>query len=391
MNAKILHAAMFCQSPEGHWGLPILLWGDPGTGKTSFLADSAKRTGLAYKRISPAEQGECGFGVTPVPEDDGGQYLNYPPPKWVKPFSTTGAGLVFVDEISAAPPALQAPLLGIVQLRTLGDYQFPTRTRVVGAGNEAQDAGGWDLSPPLANRFGHFNFEGLSASEWGIALMGGFANMDDSDGLTGNAEAEERRVLAAWPGAIAYANGLIAGFIKRRPDLLHKKPHRGDAKASKAWCSRRSWNYAATAMASARVHGLDEIDTDTLLAGFVGLAAVQELATWRINLDLPNPEDVLDGKVAWKHDSKRLDRTLAVLGACSGLAAGEKNDKVKKERGNKCWELIGAVLKDAADVAIPAARVLRDAKMIVPTQYPAYGEVGHKLLPILVQAGIIKA
>lgn len=387
MNSKILHAALFCPSPEGFFGLPVFLHSKPGIGKTHFIQDTVNKTGLAYERLSPGERGEGQWGVVPVPHTDG--FLHYPAPDWSAKFAN--GGVIFIDELNTAPPALQAPLLGLVQLRTLGSYQFPKRTRVIAAANETQDAaGGWDLAPALANRFGHFNFEGLSASDWGIALMGGFANMDDSDGPKVNAEAEERRVMDAWPAAVAYANGVIAGFIKRRPDLLHKQPHHGDSKASKAWPSRRSVHYAAVALASARVHGLDEIDTDTFMGGFVGLPFVQELATWLVNLDLPDPGDVLDGKVAWKHDSKRLDRTLAVLGACSGLAAGEKNDKVKKERGNKCWELIGSVLKDAADVAIPAARVLRDAKMVVPTIYPAYAECGHKLLPIMIQAGIIQ-
>lgn len=389
MNAKILHAALFCPSPEGHWGLPLLLWGRPGTGKTAFLGNAAGRAGLPYKRISPAEQGECGFGVTPVP--DGSGFLVFPPPVWSKPFTTNGGGLIFVDEISTAPPALQAPLLGLVQLRTLGDYHFPVRTRIVGAANETRDAaGGWDLAPALANRFGHYDWEGLSPNDWAVCLLGGFANMDDTDGPRVSAEQEEARVMATWPSATAWANGLVAGFIKRRPELLHKQPATGDAKSSRAWPSNRTVHYAATALASARVHGLNEIDTDTLVAGLVGLPWVQELRTWMVNLDLPAPEDVLDGKVAWKHDARRLDRTLAVLGACAGLVAPEKAEK-KKERGNKCWELIGSTLKDAADCAIPAARVLRDAKMVVPSQYPAFTDVGSRLLPILVQAGIVKA
>jgi hypothetical protein len=387
MNAKILHAALFCPSPEGWWGLPILLWGRPGTGKTAFLGDAAGRAGLPYKRISPAEQGECGFGVTPVP--DGNGFLMFPPPIWSKPFTTNGGGLIFVDEISTAPPALQAPLLGLVQLRTLGDYQFPSRTRMVGAANETRDAaGGWDLAPALANRFGHYDWEGLSPNDWCVALMGGFTNMEESEGPRVSAEAEEKRVMDAWPAAMAWASGLVAGFIKRRPELLHKQPASGDAKSSRAWPSNRTVHYATTALASARVHGLDEIDTDELVAGFVSLPWVSEFRTWMVNLDLPDPADVLDGKVAWKHDGRRLDRTLVVLQSCAALVAPEKAEK-KKERGNKCWELIGTVLKDAADCAIPAARVLKAANMIVTSQYPAYLEIGHKLLPIMVSAGIV--
>lgn len=387
MNSKILHASLFCPSPEGHWGLPILLWGEPGTGKTAFLKIAAERTGLPYERLSPAERGECAFGVTPVPGADG--WLDYPAPIWAKKFATAGGGLIFLDEISTSPPALQAPLLGLVQLRTIGSYTLPKRTRVIAAANEVRDAaGGWDLAPALANRFGHFDFEGLGSSEWSVGLMSGFADVDDGQ-TTMNAEVEEKRVMDAWPGAIAAAYGIVSGFIKRRPELLHKRPSNASANASKTWPSRRTWEYAAVALASARVHGLNEIDTDTLMAAFIGLPVVREFATWRSNLDLPDAADVLDGKVNWKHDGRRLDRTLVVLGAMAALVAPEKAEK-KKERGNACWSVIGTVLKDAADCAIPAARVLIAAKMVVPNQYPAYTDVGYKLLPILSQAGVVK-
>lgn len=386
MNSKILHAALFCPAPGGFWGLPILGEGHPGTGKTAFIEDAAARSGLHCKRLSPAEMGEGMFGCVPVPREDG--FLHFPSPDWSKEF--VNGGVIFIDEISSSPPAIQAPLLGFVQRRTLGSYTFPKRTRVLAAANATVEAaGGWDLAPPLANRFGHFEFEGLSAPDYGVALMGNFVNMEDSDGPTINAEAEEARVLAAWPGAMAWACGIIAGFILRRPALLHAQPKTSDKKASKAWPSHRSWHHTAVAMASARVHGLSEIDTDTFMAGFVGLAAVTELRTWIMHVDLPEPADVLDGKVQWKHDARRLDRTIAVLGACAGLVAPDKAEK-KKERGNRCWDLIGTVLDTAADCAIPATRVLRDAKMVKPTEYPSYLTIGHKLLPILTQAGLIK-
>jgi MoxR-like ATPase len=388
MNSKILHAALFCVSPEGHWGLPVFLWSSPGVGKTHFVRDIAARSGLAYERLSPGERGEGQFGVVPVPGAD--DLLHYPAPDWSAKF--TNGGILFIDELNTAPPALQAPLLGLVQLRTLGSHVFPKRTRVVAAANETmQAAGGWDLAPALANRFGHFDFDGLDNNSWGIALMGNFANMEGDAGPMVNAEAEEHRVAEAWPGAIATAASIVASFIRRKPGMLHMQPKTGDDKASKAWPSRRSWHYATTALASAKVHGLNEIDTDTFLAGFVGIGAVQELATHRTHLDLPEPADLLDGKVTWKHDSRRLDRTIAVLGACAGLVAPEKAEK-RKDRGNRCWELIGSVLNgpdSTADCAIPAARVMLAAKMTTKDFEKTWIPLGDRLRPILVQAGIV--
>jgi hypothetical protein len=221
--------------------------------------------------------------------------------------------------------------------------------------------------------------------------MSSFANMEGETGPTVNAETEEKRVMDAWPGALAYANGLVAAFIRRKPDLLHKQPAHSDAKSSRAWPSRRSVHYAAVALASSRVHGLNEIDADEFIAGFVGQAWVSEFRTMIANWDLPEPADLLDGKVTWKHDSRRLDRTIAVLGACAGLVAPEKAEK-RKDRGNRCWELIGSVLNgpdSTADCAIPAARVMLAAKMTTKDFEKTWIPLGDRLRPILVQAGIV--
>ncbi len=52
---------------------------------------------------------------------------------------------------------------------------------------------------------------------------------------------EEERVMNAWPNAEAKAKGLVAGFLRRRPELLHKQPKADDPQASRAWPSRRTW------------------------------------------------------------------------------------------------------------------------------------------------------
>lgn len=144
MNQKILHALFFCPNPEGWWGLAALLHGEPGTGKTSNIRAVSKSSGLYSYRISPGERGEGQFGCVPVPAADG--LLDYPAPRWAGLLEH--GGILFVDEINTAPPALQAALLGLVQLRTLGSFIFNRRVRVIGAANSTADAaGGWDLPP----------------------------------------------------------------------------------------------------------------------------------------------------------------------------------------------------------------------------------------------------
>lgn len=57
------------------------------------------------------------------------------------------------DEISTAPPAVQAALLRVVLERVVGDLELPDGVAVIAAANPPeQAAGGWDLSATISRR-----------------------------------------------------------------------------------------------------------------------------------------------------------------------------------------------------------------------------------------------
>ena len=83
----------------------------------------------------------------------------FAPPSWATALADAGRGLAFFDEISTAPPAVQAAMLRVVLERTVGDLTLPDDVSIVAAANPPdQAADGWDLSPPLANRFCHLDW-----------------------------------------------------------------------------------------------------------------------------------------------------------------------------------------------------------------------------------------
>lgn len=388
---NVLIAAMFCRSSEERrgvtcWGLPLLIWGEPGTGKTRLLSRLAKQLGLdAYLRMSPAEQGEGRFGVVPVPGADG--YLHYPPPADVAKRFETGRGLLFLDELTCASPALQAPLLGLVQLGMLGGYEFSPHVRIVGATNEVQDAaGGWDPSSGIMNRFGHLDFDGLEAHIWAGALLSNFSNVDDY-ALVESAAALEDKVIAQWPTAYARAAGLVSGFISRRPDVLHKRPTKGSS--DKAWPSRRSCHYATVALASAKIHGLTEQEEDVLLSAFVGAAWVSEFRYWVDNADLPDVADLADKKIKFVHDERRPDRTLAVVGAFAALVIPEKAEK-RVDRAVAYYQLIAELAKEVPDYVIAPTKAVLDAKLNVTTLGKSVQVVVSQIFPLMQAAGWVK-
>lgn len=381
----IARAAIFTPAGSDHtgeavWGLPICFWGPPGVGKTFQLSKLARSHQMPLEVLSPGERGEGAFGVTPVPSA-GNKVLNYPAPDWVVELSD--GGVLFLDEINQATPPLQPALMGILLARRVGGHYLGNRVRPICAANPTeQAAGGWDFAPPVANRMGHLAWPDVSSEGWASWLLG------DDGALSAGAASrdEETRVLKSWDEPWARTRGIYAGFIRARGALLHKMPEMGSPDLGRAWPSPRTWEMAARMHTGATIHRLNVEDMETSVQAFVGQGAAGELFAYAEKLDLPNPADVLDGKVKFKHDPKRLDRTAAVLGSCHALVCPTTADK-RKDRTKVLWEMLSdkKLLDEAMDVAFGSVKALVGAKL--HTTQVAYGVLA-KMLPLLKAAGI---
>jgi hypothetical protein len=198
-------------------------------------------------------------------------------------------------------------------------------------------------------------------------------SVDDPGPSGESAESVEKRVLADWGPAWARARGVVAGFTRAAPAALHKQPAAGSPDASKAWPSHRSWEFACRALASAQVHGLSEADGDMFCAAFVGSGVTGELIEYRSKADLPDPIDVLDGRVKFKPDFKRLDRTYAVLGSCSSIVMSDvqsaggavkaKKDAKAMKRFGALLDLLGATAEGAVDLCWGPAKSIAKSGM----------------------------
>lgn len=71
-----------------------------------------------------------------------------------------GDAIIFLDELSSAPPAVQAAALQLVLDRRVGTYVLPPTVSMVAAGNRSEDATvHFSMPAPLRNRFSHFTLE----------------------------------------------------------------------------------------------------------------------------------------------------------------------------------------------------------------------------------------
>ncbi|GAA1783978.1 MoxR family ATPase [Luedemannella flava] len=333
--------------------LPVLLWGEPGIGKSATLEQLAAALALPLETVIASIHEPSDFSGLPIiGEDPANQGVPMAPPDWAVRVARIGKGLLFFDELSSAPPAVQAALLRVVLERRVGSLTLPEQVRIVAAANPpASAADGWHLSPPLANRFVHLNW-------------------------THDPRVVARGLSGTWPAvtvptikpervdaALARARGILAGFLTARPGLAHHMP--ADAQArGRAWPSPRTWEMALRLLTFADACGADREPLGAALVGAIGDGAGIELLTFAEELDLPDPDRVLARPEAFALP-ERGDRQLAFLTAV--VAAVQANTSQQR------WEAGWVVLAKAVDAGVPdvAARAAADLAAMRDPRWPA--------------------
>jgi MoxR-like ATPase len=209
-------------------------------------------------------------------------------------------GILFLDEINSAPPAVSAAAYQLILDRRLGDYRVPGHWAIFAAGNRQGDRGvTYTMPAPLANRFSHFEVE---------------THLDD---------------WVAW----AYTSGIderIIAFLRFRPELLFDFD---PAHNPMAFPSPRSWEFAHRGLRKFEDH--PQLLQGTLQA-CVGPAAGIELHAFVNSLDqMPD----LDAIVAGDEVSvpREIDLQYAVAAALVGKA-------IRARDGDNAQQVLGNIL-----------------------------------------------
>src|SRR6202044_1676977 len=182
----------------------VLLWGAPGTGKTSAIRAMAEAMGLPCETVIASIREPSDFAGLPVVTGD---VVRFAPPLWATRLAEAGTGVLFLDELSTAPPAVQAALLRVVLERVVGDLELPEDVAVVAAANPPEQAAdGWDLSAPLANRLCHLTWE-IDPKAVAEGLAGGWG------------PPQVPQLPDDWGAELGLALALAAPFLHVRPAL----------------------------------------------------------------------------------------------------------------------------------------------------------------------------
>jgi MoxR-like ATPase len=244
--------------------LSLMLWGPPGIGKSSIVADVANGAKLQLVDLRLSQLAPTDLRGLPVADKGVSRWF---PPEFLP---TTGKGILFLDEINMAPPTMQGIAQQLILDRKVGSYTVPEDWYIWAAGNRKSDkAAVFEMPSALANRFIHLDltpdFDSFKA--WGIST-----------------QRVSEQVLA---------------FLAFRPTLMHQiDPQRP------AWPSPRSWVMAD----QLRKAGLS-------IEPAIGPSASAEFdAFCAIYQGLPNLESVLKGKSKETFPEEASARYATVLG-----------------------------------------------------------------------------
>lgn len=189
--------------------LSTMIWGPPGIGKSSIVAQTAARYGLQFIDVRLSQLAPTDLRGLPVPVDGVSRWF---PPEFLP---RDGAGVLFLDELNMAPPAIQGMAQQLILDRRVGSYVVPEGWFIWAAGNRKEDrAAVFDMPAPLANRFIHLDVE---------------PDFDNFKRYALERDLHEQ----------------IIAFLSFRPSLLHRLDPQ-----QPAWPSPRSWEMAS------RLHGV---------------------------------------------------------------------------------------------------------------------------------------
>ena len=185
---------------------PVMLRGSPGIGKSAIVHAIAERLNIGFIDIRLAQQERVDFCGLPSVENNVTSW-NVPN---IWPNDMKSKGIIFLDEITSAPPDVQVAAYQLVLDRCISNskYKLPDGWYIIAAGNNISDrAVVKTMSSALANRFMHLNMN-VNAEDWNI-----------------------------W-AVTADIHPSVTGFIQFRPGLLFKMD---DQNLEAGWPSPRAW------------------------------------------------------------------------------------------------------------------------------------------------------
>jgi len=335
---------------------PVFIWGPPGVGKSEVVADITEEMGglmidLRMAQMEPTDIRGIPFFNKDLNKMDWAEPIDLPDQELASQYPLI---VLFLDEMNSAPPAVQAAGYQLILNRRVGKYRLPDNVVIVAAGNRDSDKGvTYRMPMPLANRFIHL---------------------------------EMRPDFNAWQNW-AVNKGIhkdVVGYLSFAKNDMYDFNAKS---SSRAFATPRSWVFVSQL--------LDDNDTDTdtlehLIAGSVGEGlAIKFMAHRKVAARMPNPADILNGKVtdlAIKEISAMYSLTTAM---CYELKEAHENKVDSKKFHNMAQYFFDYMMNNfETELVVMGAKVaLKTFKLpIEPSQLKNFDEFHKKYGKYIINA-----
>jgi hypothetical protein len=254
MKPSMLYEALLALIGER---VPLHVWGACGVGKSQIVSQVADNLDYDFLDIRAVQLDPIDLRGLPRITADSTEWV---PPKFLP---TNGKGILFLDELTAAPQMTQAGCYQLVLDRRLGEYKLPDGWVVIAAGNPASERGvHFSMPRPLRNRFVHLDLE-PDLTDW-----------------------------CRWALRSGVRSEIIA-FLRFKTALLHDADATPD---QNAWPTPRSWEMASNVLKglSARNGAASAEIEAQMLEGTIGPGATAEFVGFlRLFRQLPSIDEIL--------------------------------------------------------------------------------------------------
>jgi hypothetical protein len=294
---------------------PVYLEGPPGVGKSSVIHQVALKLKLEVTDVRAAYLTPPDLIGLPALERESGRTTYFLP----EFLPQNGSGLLVLEELASATPAIQVALYQLLLDRRVGwRYKLPDGWRVIATGNRLEDGWTQPLSPALATRLLRLEVRADLDEFLGFALEHGLHPM-------------------------------VIAFVSRNPQLLQQplenSPHHPNP---------RTWMMAGNILnAFTGPSGASELDSGDLepaLAGVLGDGAARAFTAFlKLSAFVPDVEAILEHGLIPKLPS--LNERPDVVYAYSSALVSALSNRITPARVRNFARAISELEVEAAMLA----------------------------------------
>jgi ATPase family associated with various cellular activities (AAA) len=337
---------------------PIFIWGPPGIGKSEVVADTTNELGgfmidLRMAQMEPTDIRGIPYFNKDINKMDWAPPVELPDEEFASQYKLV---VLFLDELNSAAPATQAAAYQLILNRRIGKYKLPDNVVIVAAGNRETDKGvTYRMPMPLANRFIHLEMR-ADFTSWQNWAVNKSIHKD------------------------------VVGYLSFSKQDLYEFDSKS---SSRAFPTPRTWSFV-----SELIDDEEDTDSDTLfnlIAGAVGDGlAVKFMAHRKVSSKMPNPTDILSGKVT-ELDVKEISAMYSLTTSmCYELRDAVENKVDSKKFHQMADNFLNYMMNNfELELVVMGARVaLKTFKLpIEPSQLKSFENFHKKYGKYIVEAG----